>query len=44
MRANIVHVLFKQAQADQNPHIFELAKMLCAMQRQSVQEARQRHQ
>ncbi|HGA8481266.1 TPA: hypothetical protein ACITN2_004706 [Salmonella enterica subsp. enterica serovar Virchow] len=40
MRRNIVHVLTEQARTTRNPHIFELAKMLCAMQRQQAQEAR----
>lgn len=44
MRRNIVHVLTEQARAARNPHLFELAKMLCAMQRQRPQEARPRPQ
>lgn len=35
MTINIVHQLTRQAQAEQNPHLFELAKMLFAL----IQEA-----
>lgn len=42
MQRNIVHTLTAQARAERNPHLWELAKMLSAMQRQQHQEARKR--